>query len=304
MRLRTTAEESELDADRLWQAGAAAVAEVRVGAAGCCGVGGSGGLELEAGFPTDEAARLVAVRLQPVLGDRVVAVDLGDDTWLDVWKATAGPVTVPTGGGGRRGRGGGGGLVVAPAWGPVEVDGLVVRLDSGRAFGSGTHPTTRMLLGWLAEKGAELAGSAVLDVGTGSGVLAVAAAMLGASPVVGVDIDADAVDVARQNCAINGVEGRVSLEVVGAGRPAAYDRQYDVVLANLTAAALASEAERIVGCVAPGANLLVSGLLPGQWDHVAASFGGMAVTNELVLDGWEGRALERHGGRRPRRPPR
>ncbi|HET9691633.1 MAG TPA: 50S ribosomal protein L11 methyltransferase, partial [Acidimicrobiales bacterium] len=155
--------DADLAADRLWVAGATAVGEEEV----------AGAVTLTASFPTPAAAALVASEV----GGRVVEVD---PSWRHAWKVTAEPVEV-------------GGLVVAPAWRDVAVgDGrLVLRIDSGGVFGSGTHPSTRLLLAAL--DATPPLGLDVLDVGCGSGILSVAAARLGASSVVAVDVDEEAV---------------------------------------------------------------------------------------------------------------
>jgi ribosomal protein L11 methyltransferase len=125
-------------------------------------------------------------------------------------------------------------------------------------------------------------------VGTGSGILAVAAARLGAGRVVAVDIDADAVEVARTNAAANGVADRVEVSSASAG---AVRGPFDLVIANLTAAVLASLAGVLVEAVSPGGLLLMSGMLPGQWEHVADRFAGLDVVETPVLDGWVGVVL-------------
>jgi ribosomal protein L11 methyltransferase len=257
-------EEAVLAADRLWTAGATAVEEREADPA-------PGSVTLLAGFPTGEAARLVADSLRASL----VEVD---DSWRDGWKAFAAPVEVST-------------LVVVPAWRSVQVgDGrLVLSIDPGGCFGSGTHATTRLLLAQLAER--VTAGSAVFDVGTGSGILAVAAARLGAGRVVAVDVDPDAVRVAGSNALANGVGGRVEVSTAPASAVAG---PFDLVVANLTAATLGSLSDPLIGATGPGGLLLLSGMLPGQWEHIADRFASLAVIDVPVLDGWVGAVLQGH----------
>jgi ribosomal protein L11 methyltransferase len=256
--------EAELVADRLWTGGATAV-EVRRAA--------DAALELVAGFPTAEAARRAAA----ALGARVTEVD--DSGWRDTWRLHAAPVRA-------------GSIVVAPAWRPVTVGGpdLVVAIDPGPCFGSGSHPTTRMLLAELSRRVGP--GMTVLDVGTGSGILAVAAAVLGAAGVVAVDVDPDAAEVTRRNASANGVAGRIAASATDA---AAVSGSFDLVVANLTAGVLADVAGVIAGAVAPGGLLLVSGMLAGQWQHVAGRFIPLGLVEELSLEGWSGAVLRRAG---------
>jgi ribosomal protein L11 methyltransferase len=167
--------------------------------------------------------------------------------------------------------------VIHPAWTdppPVEPGDLVVEIDPGRVFGHGGHPTTRLLLEDLAER--LVGGERVLDVGCGSGVLSVAAALLGAGEVVGIDIDPDAVTVTHENAARNGVEVTVSTTPLHE-----IDGRYDLVLANIGADVLidlAPELQRV------GGTLLLSGVLAERAGEVAASYAGTATVREL--DGW------------------
>jgi ribosomal protein L11 methyltransferase len=259
------AAEAEVAMDRLWTSGATGIEERDSEPS-------SGWLTMLAGFPTPEAAQSVAAQLTD-LGADVVEVD---DRSQDAWKQYAEPTEVES-------------LVVVPAWRPVPIDGrLIVTIDPGRSFGSGSHATTRLLLAQLVRR--VMPGSGVFDVGTGSGILAVAAARLGAGRVVAVDIDPEAVEVAQANAAANGVADRVevssaSVEVVPG--------PFDLVVVNLTAAVLASLAGALVAAVAPGGVLLMSGMLPGQWEHIANRFVGLQVIEMPVLDGWLGAVLGR-----------
>jgi len=147
-----------------------------------------------------------------------------------------------------------------PAW-PV-----VVRLDPGLAFGTGTHPTTALCLEWL--DGLDLAGKSVIDYGAGSGVLAVAAALKGASSVIAIDHDPQALEATLDNARRNGV-GDAILAVLpeDAGTPRA-----DVVVANILAGPLVTLAEAIADTVAPGGRLALSGVLEDQADEVRAAY--------------------------------
>jgi ribosomal protein L11 methyltransferase len=139
-----------------------------------------------------------------------------------------------------------------------DPDAVVVRLDPGLAFGTGTHPTTALCLEWL--DAADLAGCSVIDYGCGSGVLAIAALKLGAARVVGVDNDAQALVASRDNAERNGVADRLVLVApeAFAAEPA------DLLVANILAGPLAELAPRFAACVKPGGGLALSGILHGQ----------------------------------------
>ena len=261
------AEAVELAAAALWEQGATAV-EVRDDAEGS---------SLLAGFPTAAAARSVADRLRPSLGATAEVVT--DSSWQEAWKAWVQPVPV------------GEGLLVVPAWRDVVVGSgrLQLQIDSGPCFGSGTHPSTRMLLAWLDEH--HPGGAAVLDVGAGSGILAVAAAALGARSVTAVDIDPTAVTVTTANAARNGVGSNITASTTSvADLP---EGCADLVMVNVTAGTHADIGSHCARRVKPGGIVLVAGLLPGQWEHVASRYDGLALVEVLQLEGWEGAVLAR-----------
>jgi len=134
----------------------------------------------------------------------------------------------------------------------------VVRLDPGLAFGSGTHPTTALCLEWL--DGLDLAGKTVLDVGCGSGILALAALKLGAARAVGIDNDPQALAASADNAQRNGVGERLALFAPGDAPEAIYP----VVVANILASALEALAPTLAARVAPGGAIALSGILQGQ----------------------------------------
>ncbi len=145
-------------------------------------------------------------------------------------------------------------------------DAVVVRLDPGLAFGSGTHPTTALCLDWL--DGLELEGKAVLDFGCGSGILALAALLLGAERAVGVDNDPQALIATADNAERNGVGTRLSVHLPEQEPPA----MYPVVVANILATALDALAETLASRVAPGGRIALSGILAGQEDALLTRY--------------------------------
>jgi len=203
-----------------------------------------------------------------------------EEEWAEAWKRFFGVERV-----GRR-------LVVCPTWIDYapRAEEVVIRLDPGMAFGTGQHPTTRLCLEVLESR--LRPGQVVLDLGTGSGILAIAAALLGAARVIALDIDPVAVDVARQNVALNGVEGRVqvaegSLSAAGplpdAGAP-----RFDMVLANVNSAGITEMAPALARALAPGGTLIASGIGDAS---VAVCRGalekaGLSVLDQANRDGW------------------
>lgn len=242
-------DEAEVAADRLLALGASAVAERSV----------EGGVELVADLARDALAGLGP-------GHRVLEPE---PSWTDGWRPYARTW--------RAGR-----FVVHPPWvdaapGAGEI-GLVV--DPGRAFGSGSHPTTRLCLDEV--DGLAGPGVGVLDVGCGSGVLAAAAAALGSRPVVAVDVDPAAVAATRSVAAANGLEGHVDASATPVRD---LPGRYDLVLANLLLTVIEEVAPDLVRLTAPGGRLVVSGLLDTQADRAAAAV-GLPVERTTRLEGW------------------
>jgi len=171
-------------------------------------------------------------------------------------------------------------LWIVPSWHEApDPDALVLVLDPGMAFGTGSHPTTRLCLEWLER--IVTPGASILDYGCGSGILAIAAAKLGASEVLGVDIDLQAVSAARNNAERNAVNARFD----DSARPLA--GQFDIVVANILANPLKALAPAITGHVRPGGQLALSGILAEQAEELIAIYApyiplGVADTRE----GW------------------
>ena len=172
---------------------------------------------------------------------------------------------------------------IVPSWhAPPAAAARVIRLDPGLAFGTGTHPTTRMCLRWIALQapGRSSGWARVLDYGCGSGILAIAAALHGAQRVDAVDIDPGAVESTRANALANGVALQATL-------PNAAQGEYALVLANILATPLKLLAPLLCGHVANGGDLVLSGILERQAEELTAAYApwlALSVTDRE--DGW------------------
>ncbi|MCZ6617010.1 MAG: 50S ribosomal protein L11 methyltransferase [Gammaproteobacteria bacterium] len=203
-------------------------------------------------------------RLRRALGvcldtDTLASLDIGfvdEENWLQAWRAHA----VEHLFGGR--------LWVAPRDAVLPVGATVLRLDPGLAFGTGGQPTTRLCLEWLARW--PLEGLRVMDYGCGSGILAIAACLLGAREVYAIDHDPQALLATRENAAYNGV-GETHLAVLGPDE-LAEPIECDVVVANILANPLVELAPRLVAMTRRGGKLILSGLLPEQAADVMAAY--------------------------------
>jgi len=170
---------------------------------------------------------------------------------------------------------------IVPTWHePPAGAKRVIRLDPGMAFGTGTHPTTRMCLAWIAAHEADIAGRRVLDYGCGSGILAIGAAMHGGTPIDAVDIDPAAISTTAQNAADNGV-------VLRSGAPDMAAGEYPLVLANILATPLKMLAPLLCGHVAPAGHLVLAGILERQADELKAAYAPwIALEVANTVDGW------------------
>jgi ribosomal protein L11 methyltransferase len=183
---------------------------------------------------------------------------------------------------------------IVPTWHDVPAQAkTVIRLDPGLAFGTGTHPTTRMCLQWIAQNGAALQGQQAMDYGCGSGILAIGAALFGAHRVDAVDIDPAAVESTLANALANlshlaDASGQLPIQtglpdLVGEGHG-----RYPVVLANILATPLKLLAPLLVGHVAPGGHLVLAGILARQADELKEAYAGVGLTLNVAKeeDGW------------------
>jgi len=160
-------------------------------------------------------------------------------------------------------------------------DAIRIELDPGLAFGTGTHPTTALCLEWLDSH--DLAGQDAVDYGCGSGILAIAAAKLGAGSVLAMDIDPQGLIATRQNAERNCVAGRIAVT----GDPQLAADSTDLLLANILAGPLVELAPRFAQAVRPGGHLALSGLLLEQADSVTSAYRPwFDITTAATRDGW------------------
>ena len=170
-----------------------------------------------------------------------------------------------------------------------SVQAAMVVIAPSMGFGTGHHATTRLCLAALQDL--DLRSKSVLDIGTGSGVLAIAARVLGADRATGVDSDPDAIQSARENLTLNPAVSGVAFEV--ADLATAHLAPADVVTANLTGALLARAATTLLDATAPGGVLILSGLMTSERDQVATAFGAGAIVEERVEDEWIGLTVKK-----------
>jgi len=209
----------------------------------------------------DRAEGLQLLSMQP----------LPDQDWVRLTQSQFEPVAIADG------------LWVVPSWHEVPAGARrVIRLDPGLAFGTGTHPTTRMCLRWLAEQASTLAapGLRVLDYGCGSGILAIGAALHGAGEIDAVDIDPAAIQATESNAAANHVRLR-------AGLPEGIDGRYGVVLANILATPLKLLAPLLCDRLQAQGHLVLAGILERQADELKAAYAPwLALQVSDTQDGW------------------
>ena len=203
----------------------------------------------------DEVMRDLEARLAALPGapaGPLTVLPLGEHDWAEEWKRFFHVLRV-----GRR-------IVIRPSWEPFDAapEDVVIDLDPGSAFGTGQHETTRLCLAAL--EGAVAAGMNVLDLGAGSGILAIAAAKLGAGRVLALDVDAETVPVARENVRANEAAGRVRVEVgsVGAAWPSGLPvESFDLVVANISSTVLVALLPQFTPLLQPGGTLIASGFI-------------------------------------------
>lgn len=242
------------------------------------------------GVVEPDQRRILARRLRrrgdpDVVIGRVIWRTIREEDWAEAWKAHYDVEHV-------------GRVVIRPAWREYQArEGeVVVSLDPGMAFGTGQHATTRICLvalqelveeqgTWNREQGER--GGRVLDLGCGSGVLAIAAVALGVGSIVAVDVEEQAVAAARSNAALNGMEDRIEVRHGSVG-VVADDGSFDLVLANINAATIAALAGDIARLLRPGAALVASGIIEERAEACAAAVekAGLRIERRLAAGNW------------------
>ncbi|HJR07800.1 MAG TPA: 50S ribosomal protein L11 methyltransferase [Pyrinomonadaceae bacterium] len=225
--------------------------------------------------PEREAVRAVlldALRIYALPSSSVremEAREVAARDWLGEWKKSWQPVEV-----GAR-------FVIAPPWSEIQAapDRIVIRIEPGMAFGTGTHETTRLCLAALEQ---HFAGASLLDVGTGTGILAIAAAKLDArARVEACDTDTEAVEIARENATLNGVAAQINFR---AGTIEETGASFDCVCANLTADVILPLLPALIGATC--GRLILSGILDTQADSIRARLAELGIRNTAtVADG-------------------
>ena len=191
---------------------------------------------------------------------KVEAALLEDEDWASNWKKHFAAFEITPG------------LIIKPTWqdyqpGPGEV---VIEMDPGMAFGTGHHETTSLCMQLLQAALADSSSDTVLDVGTGTGILAMAAALFGSNKVVGIDNDPDAVAAAADNVAHNNLSDKVAIDITPLEE---IESEYEVVVANIIHDVLVSMREDLARCTAAGGSLILSGILAGeQADNISKCF--------------------------------
>lgn len=231
--------------------------------------------DLTALFETEAAATEAAtlLRAQDWATDMTVLAlrEVADEDWVRLTQSQFAPVEITPS------------FWIVPSWheAPPQAE-KIIRLDPGLAFGTGTHPTTRMCLRWTAREAATLAPGwhRVLDYGCGSGILAIGAALFGGRAIDAVDIDPAAVTSTEANAQANGV-------TLTAGLPERASGSYPLVLANILATPLKLLAPLLAGHVAPGGHLVLAGILDRQADELKAAYAPwLALEVADSEDGW------------------
>lgn len=270
--IRADAASAELIADLLWAFEPPAIEERADGDR----------VLLIAGFVDPARAEAAAVALAELPEVDVERRVVGDDG-LDAWRAHARIEHAAP-------------FLLIPPWldpepsddGDVGSDPHMIRLviDPGRAFGSGSHPTTRLVLQVLARLLADRPDATVLDVGCGSGVLAVAAGLVGARHVVAIDVDPAAIDATRANADRNGMGATVSPSLRSLAEVVAAGRRFDLVVANLLAPIVVDLGTDLAAALGCDGVLVVSGLLADRWSDATNALPGCRVVDVITEDGW------------------
>ena len=232
-------------------------------------------------FASDADRRRAAAAIALQFPDLTIhSLDVADDDWVSRSQSSLRAVRV-------------GDVIVAPPWDLPEADAggieshaagrpLLVVIRPSMGFGTGHHATTRLCLD--AMQRLSVRGRRVLDVGTGSGLLAIAARLLGADSVLGIDTDTDALEAATDNLALNPRAAGVVFE--GADIRSLKSSAFDLIAANLTGALLVSAAGGLSALVSPGGDLVLSGFMHGEEHGVLRAYPDLAVSGRSEEDEW------------------
>ena len=229
---------------------------------------------LEPGASPVEMLALIAARMEAAgIAYAVETESVEQEDWQNGWRKYYHPMDI-----GSR-------LAIVPSWQEYDTDRVKLILDPGLAFGTGGHETTSLCLEALDQR--VRGGERVLDIGTGSGILAIAALKLGAASAEGVDIDPVAVRTAGENAALNGVADKLTVLVGDLSDKAS--GKYDIITANIVANAIISLAPSVPGLMAEGAAFIASGIIDSRKDEVIAALekAGLSVQKVKEKRGWE-----------------
>jgi ribosomal protein L11 methyltransferase len=230
-------------------------------------------------FRTPDQRDAAAAALARVDAVRVERIDVPDEDWARRSQENLRAIDA-------------GGLIVAPPWDVPKGSTPVIIIEPSMGFGTGHHATTRLCLRLMQQL--DLRGARVLDVGTGSGVLALASWKLGASDVVAIDNDPDALENARTNIAGNGAAA--AIDIIRDDLGALRIQRADVVLANLTGAVLVRFADELRSLVTDAGYLILSGFAPDDLAIIRRAFGSFAVIAEQTESDWAALSLRAESG--------
>jgi ribosomal protein L11 methyltransferase len=210
---------------------------------------------------------------------KVTIAKMRREDWAESWKRHFKPIEI------------GHALLVKPSWSKKlpRKNQAVVILDPGLSFGTGQHPTTAFCLRELARCGKKEAGWSFLDIGTGSGILAIAAAKLGYAPVHAFDFDPDAVRIARANARANGVHNQLRIVRRDVTKlPIQPVRQYDLICANLISTLLIAGRRRIAAQLKRGGRLVLAGILKSEFSQMQKIFAelGLKLAAKKIENEW------------------
>lgn len=239
---------------------------------------------LRAYIPDDDRAPAEKARLIDLLahqGKTPVFQLINEEDWAEAWKAHYHPLRI-----GQR-------IVVRPLWETTEIHpgDIEIILDPGMAFGTGTHPTTQLCL--ISLEAQMRHGLTVLDLGCGSGILAIAAVRLGASKVLAVDIDPLSVTATQENAQVNNVADRITAQQGSLDTVLTSARRFDLLLANILAKVIVPMCDQGLGqVVRPGGKAIFSGIITDQVDEIKAALVRTGLTPTRVLEDGDWVAIE------------